>query len=57
MTYTFASRAKVMIVINTFLIVIVLPSLGCESWTHDTDKGWVVKSLGSGRVQVCDLIP
>jgi hypothetical protein len=48
MTYTFASRAKVITVINTLLIVMVLPSLGCESWTHDTDKGWVVKSLGSG---------
>mgnify|MGYP005988916845 CR=1 FL=1 len=48
MTQTFASRAKVMTATNTFLIVMALLSLGYESWIHDTDKGWVVKSLGSG---------
>jgi len=34
MTYTFASKAKVITAINTLLIVMVLLYLGCESWIN-----------------------
>ena len=44
MTNIFASRAKVMTVINTFLIVMALLSLGCESWKHNNDKSQRVKT-------------
>jgi hypothetical protein len=39
MTNIFASRATVMTVINTFLIVMALWSLGYKSWPYDNDKG------------------